>query len=144
MPASSHPTGLRILVVEDNRDAAASLRMLLLLAGHDARVALTGTDGLRLGKEWAPDAVLCDINLPGLSGFEVAAQLRKHPTTACSRLIAVTAYGDPETHRRAQASGFDCVFTKPADFAALQAVLPARLTDALGPTAPAIDRLDPL
>jgi CheY-like chemotaxis protein len=102
---------LRVLVVEDNPDAAASLQMLLEMLGHEVQVARTGIEGVEMALDWEPDVVLCDIGLPGLDGFGVAEELR--PTGV--RLIAITGYGSEEFRRRAYASGFAEVLIKPAD-----------------------------
>jgi CheY-like chemotaxis protein len=109
----------RILIIEDNHDTADSLAMLLRLLGHDVHVAYNGADGVEAARQYAPSAVLSDIGLPGLDGWAVARQLRADPTTAGTLLIAITAYGGDETRRRAAESGFDHVFIKPADPAAL-------------------------
>ena len=113
----------RILVVEDNRDAADTLRMLLELLGHEVRVAYTGPDGVRMAEEWRPAVVLSDIGLPGLDGFGVARALRGNPATAQARLIAVTGYGSEDDRRLARESGFDHLLTKPADPGVLQQLL---------------------
>jgi CheY-like chemotaxis protein len=113
----------RVLIVEDNDDAAESLRLLLTLDGHEVRVAHTGPGGVQVAHEWLPDVVFCDIGLPGLDGFAVAASVRQDPATAHSRLIAVTAYSGPEIECRARHSGFERVFTKPADPAVLLALV---------------------
>jgi PAS domain S-box-containing protein len=114
---------LRVLVVEDNRDAADSLRMLLELYGYEVAVAYSGPEGVKAALQWHPDVVLCDIGLPGLSGYEVAGQLRSNPTTACARLIAVTGYGQEEDRRRSKEVGFDNHLVKPVDPMTLQGVL---------------------
>ncbi len=114
---------LRVLVVEDNRDAADSLKMLLILFGYDVSVAYTGPSGVEAAKEWVPDVVLCDIGLPGLDGYGVARELRQNPATATTRMIAVTGYGGEEDRRRSQEAGFDAHLTKPADPTALQELL---------------------
>jgi PAS domain S-box-containing protein len=114
---------LRILVVEDNKDAADSLQMLLSFQGHDVRVAYAGPDGIRMATAWGPDVIISDIGLPGLDGYRVASELRQHPATARTRLIAITGYGSEEDRRRALASGFDHLLTKPADPAELQQLL---------------------
>ncbi len=119
------PPGLRILVIEDNRDAANSLRMLLELYGHEVRVAYTGLEGVRSAQEDPPDIVLCDIGLPGLDGYAVADRLRHNPATAKLRLIAVTGYGGEEDRRRALESGFNFHLTKPADPSELRRLLTA-------------------
>lgn len=108
-------TGRKVVVIEDNRDAAESLRVLLELLGYNVQVAYTGLEGVRLATAWRPDAVISDIGLPGLNGYGVAEALRRHPATAQTLLIALTGYGSDEDRRLAQASGFDHHVTKPAD-----------------------------
>jgi PAS domain S-box-containing protein len=115
--------GLRVLVVEDQRDAAASLRMLLEMLGHETRVAYTGPDGVRMAAEWRPDIVLCDIGLPGLDGYGVARELRLNPVTAQVRLLALTGYGTDEDRRLTREAGFDVHLTKPVAPETLQDVL---------------------
>jgi PAS domain S-box-containing protein len=124
-PITPQSTGrhLRIFVVEDNRDGAESLRMLLQLLGHDVRVAYTGPEGIALVKEWQPDIVLCDIGLPGLDGYGVARKIRLNPTTARVRLLALTGYGTDEDRRRSSEAGFDGHLVKPADPEKLQQLL---------------------
>jgi CheY-like chemotaxis protein len=130
-PLTPGPTGkrLRILVVEDNRDAADSLRMVLELYGYEVTVAYAGPDGVAAAVRWHPDVVLCDIGLPGLDGYGVAGALRGNPATARARLIAVTGYGHDEDRRRSKEAGFDTHLVKPVDPQALQEVL-ARATAA--------------
>ncbi len=111
---------LRILVVEDNQDAADSLKMLLELFGYDVAVAYSGPAGVKTAEDWQPDVVLCDIGLPGMNGYEVAGALRRNPVTAKARMIAVTGYGADEDRRRSKEASFDAHLTKPADPAALQ------------------------
>lgn len=122
VPAAGHPDGaphaasrLRILVVEDNADAAESLRRLLRLHGHDVSIADNGVDGVAEAKRCHPDCVVCDIGLPGMDGYAVASALRGDPETARARLIAVTGYGRAEDRARALSSGFDDHIVKPAD-----------------------------
>ena len=105
----------RILVVEDNADAAATMRDLLELAGHEVELALTGSDGVAAARQFHPEVVLCDLGLPGMDGYEVAAELRRDPATASARLIAVTGYGRDEDRRRSKEAGFDLHLTKPVD-----------------------------
>ena len=107
--------GMRILVVEDNRDAADSLRLLLALYGYEVAVAYCGHDGVRAAERCRPDVVLCDIGLPGLDGYAVARRLRQNPSTAKARLIAVTAYGQDEDRRRSHEAGFEQHLVKPVD-----------------------------
>ncbi len=105
----------RVLVVEDNQDNAESLRLLLEFFGYEVAVAATGPDGVRLARAGRPDVVLCDIGLPGLDGFGVAAALRQDPATAGAYLVAVTGYGSEPVRRRCREVGFDRYFTKPVD-----------------------------
>jgi CheY-like chemotaxis protein len=107
--------GIRVLVVEDNRDSADSLRQLLYLSGYEVAVAYTGQDGVSAAKRMKPEVVLCDIGLPDTNGFVVAAALREDPQTCAARLIAVTAYGRDEDRRRAREAGFDLHLVKPVD-----------------------------
>ena len=115
----------RILIVEDNRDSADSLRILLQLLGHEVQVAYTGPAGVEAAKEWRPDIVLCDIGLPGLDGYGVARELRLNPITARVRLLALTGYGHDDDRRRSREAGFDHHLVKPADPGELQRLLEA-------------------
>jgi signal transduction histidine kinase/CheY-like chemotaxis protein len=112
-PPKKHP--LQILVVEDNQDAAESLRLFLELYGYQVSLAYTGPDGVEAAKTVRPDVILCDIGLPGMDGFQVASALRRTPETATVRLIAVTGYGQEEDRRRALEAGFDVHLVKPVD-----------------------------
>lgn len=104
----------RVLVIEDNADAAESTRDLLELWGHDAVIARTGVDGVDAALAMQPDLVLCDISLEGsMSGYDVAQALRRNPATASMYLVAVTGYGMEEDQRRALQAGFDQHVTKP-------------------------------
>jgi PAS domain S-box-containing protein len=116
-PAGSKPDGKcqRVLVVEDSRDAADTMRMLLDMSGYEVTVAYTGPDGLAMAQTDLPDVVVCDIGLPGITGYEIAAALRSDPATRGIRLLAVTGYGRPEDIRQARESGFDDHMTKPVD-----------------------------
>lgn len=126
--ARDEPTGAedahrRILVVEDNPDAAATMRDFLELSGHEVELASSGTDGVKAARDFHPEIVLCDLGLPGMDGFQVAAALRRDPDTASARLIAVTGYGREEDRRRSREAGFDLHLTKPVDPAQLRRVL---------------------
>jgi PAS domain S-box-containing protein len=114
---------LRILVVEDNVDAAETLRDLLELSGYAVELAHTGPAGLEKALAFRPEVILCDIGLPGINGYEVAAALRRQPETAGLHLIAVTGYGTAADQERSQEAGFNRHLTKPLDPAELQQVL---------------------
>jgi CheY-like chemotaxis protein len=113
LPALAAHKTLRILVVEDNRDSAESLRRLLELCGYAVTVAFTGEAGLEAALRAPPDVVLCDIGLPDRDGFSVASALRRHPSTSNARLIAVTAYASAEDERRSHDAGFQLHLVKP-------------------------------
>jgi CheY-like chemotaxis protein len=117
MPRATQPAAksLRILVVEDSRDAADSLRLLLELYGYEVQVAYSGPAGVKAAEQWRPDVILCDIGLPEMDGYSVAGELRRKPTTAQVRLIALTGYGQEEDRRRSREAGFDHHLVKPVD-----------------------------
>jgi signal transduction histidine kinase len=125
-PAAVGTNGARrILVVEDNPDAAASMRDFLELSGHEVALAGTGTDGVAAARRFHPEVVLCDLGLPGMDGFAVAKALRRDPETATVKLIAITGYGREEDRRRSKEAGFDLHLTKPVDPAQLRQLLRA-------------------
>ncbi len=108
-------SGLRILLVEDNADAAESLALLLELAGHEVRVAADGGTGVDLAEAFRPDVGFIDIGLPGIDGYEVARRLRAHAPLQRTTLVALTGYGQPADEQSAREAGFDHHFTKPVD-----------------------------
>jgi signal transduction histidine kinase/ActR/RegA family two-component response regulator len=115
---------LRVLIVEDNRDAADSLRLLLELASHEVEVAYTGSEGLERAHRFHPEVALCDIGLPGgMDGYALARALRGREDTAGIHLIAISGYGQEEDQRQARESGFDRYLTKPVDPAVLLKLL---------------------
>jgi signal transduction histidine kinase/PAS domain-containing protein/ActR/RegA family two-component response regulator len=115
---------LRILIIEDNRDAAESLRMLLQLSGHQVAVAHSGQAGMESAGKLCPDVVLCDIGLPGgMDGYAVARALRADPEQAVATLIALSGYGQEEDQRQAQQAGFDRHLIKPVDPGMLRQLL---------------------
>jgi CheY-like chemotaxis protein len=103
-----------VLVVEDNLQAADSLALFLRYSGYEVRVAHNGTQALEAARLRSPDAVLCDIRLPDIDGFAVAAQLRAQLGSR-ALLVAVTAYAGADFVERACAAGFDHAFPKPID-----------------------------
>jgi CheY-like chemotaxis protein len=109
---------LRVLVVEDNRDTAETLRTLLVECGFHVSVAHTTQEGLRTARQIEPHIVLCDIGLPDGDGYSVGSQLRQS-TCRGARLIAVTGHAEPIDRQRALAAGFDQHLPKPVDPATL-------------------------
>jgi CheY-like chemotaxis protein len=117
----------RILIVDDNSDAADSLAMLLNLAGHAAEAVYTARDALSRVSSAAFDAVLLDIGLPDMSGFEVASQIRAvNPDIL---IIALTGYAQAEDVRRSRAAGFDAHLAKPVDVQVLMNALGGETRD---------------
>jgi len=114
---------VRVLIVDDNRDAADSLAYLLQLLKYDVQVAYDGLSGLRLAHERAPDCLISDIRMPGLDGYELAEAVRADPSLAGVKLIALSAYSDDRHARRAAAVGFERVLIKPANAAEVLEVL---------------------
>jgi two-component system CheB/CheR fusion protein len=109
------PTAARILVVDDNRDAADTLVSLLELMGNETRAAYEGSHALDDAEAFRPDVVLVDIGLPGISGYEVAREIRRRPWGKTTVLIAVTGWGQDEVRRKTAEAGFDRHIVKPAE-----------------------------
>ena len=112
-------SGRRILVVDDNRDAAASLGELLGAEGYDTRLAHDGATAVELAESWRPSIVLLDIGLPRVDGYEAARRIRALDGGPEITLIAVTGWGQPEDRAKSAAAGFDHHLVKPVDLAAL-------------------------
>ena len=114
---------MRVLVVEDNIDAAETLTMVLAAFGHEIRIANDGHEAVKTAREFQPQVVLLDIGLPGLNGFEVAALLRAEPGLGDAVLIAMTGYGETAARERSKAVGFDHHLVKPVDIDKILAIL---------------------
>jgi signal transduction histidine kinase/CheY-like chemotaxis protein len=117
------PPRRRILVVDDNVDAAETLKMLLGFEGHEVRLAHDGLAALRIAAEFRPEVVLLDIGLPRMDGYQVARQLREQPATEKTLLVALTGHGQDEDRRRSQEAGFNAHLVKPVDLEALRRAL---------------------
>jgi CheY-like chemotaxis protein len=115
--------GHRILVVDDNVDAADSLAMLLRLQGHEVQVAHDGPTALQLTASSLPEMVFLDIGMPGMDGHEVARRLRRQHEREALVLVALTGWGAPEDRRRTTEAGFDHHLVKPVEPKALDALL---------------------
>ena len=113
----------RVLVVDDNVDAAEMLAALLNLYGHQVCTAHDGPDALRMAREHLPDVILLDIGLPGLNGYQVASQLRTEPEFAETLLIAVTGFGQAQDQERSRQAGFDIHLVKPVQPQVIRDVL---------------------
>ncbi len=118
---SDSPRKLRVLVVDDNVDAADSMAALLDMLGHTAKTVYTGETVAQETQDWQPDCILLDIGLPIKDGYEVARELRAQSTPAV--LVALTGWGSEEDRRRTAEAGFQRHLTKPVEFEALEALL---------------------
>jgi len=114
MEAVSTPR-LRVLCVDDNRDATDSAVELLRLVGFDARASYDGPDALAAAGDFAPDICLLDLNMPGMDGDELAGRLRDQAAGRAVMFIAVTARGDEDSRHRTTAAGFTLHLVKPVD-----------------------------
>jgi len=113
----------RVLVVDDNVDAARTLSEMAALWQHDVRVAHNGVEALETARNYRPDVVLLDIGLPGMSGYQVAQELRRQSEFATTTLIAITGYGQEEDRRRSREAGFNHHLVKPVTPDALEELL---------------------
>ncbi len=116
---------MRILVVDDNRDAATSMATLLQTYGHEVAVAFDGASAVTLAEDMQPELILLDIGLPDTDGYAVARRLRALPWRKSPLLVAVTGWGAPADRELAFAAGFDDHLTKPIDFGSLAAIIKA-------------------
>lgn len=122
--AASRGRSLRILVVDDNEDAADMLAFLLQTWGHDVITVYDGEAALRMARTDPPGLVLLDIGMPGLDGYATAHRLRAmHPHASSMKLVALTGFGQPSDVQRARDACFDHHLTKPADHAALRELI---------------------
>lgn len=114
---------IRILVVDDNRDSASTLEMLLRLQKNETRLAYDGEEAIAIAEEFRPDVLLLDIGLPKLNGYEVARRIRTMPWGRQMILVALTGWGQEEDRRKSKDAGFDGHIVKPVDHIELKALL---------------------
>jgi CheY-like chemotaxis protein len=122
-PGPAPAASARVLLVEDNVDAADALAMLLEILGHEVQVVHDGVAALEAAQARTPDVMLVDIGLPGIDGFEVAQRVRAIPSCQHVTLVALTGYGRSEDKERTRAAGFDHHLTKPVEIDALQGLV---------------------
>jgi CheY-like chemotaxis protein len=130
MPAATRAS--RILVVDDNRDAAVMLAELLVAYGYDARAAHDAASALDLGERFEPDLALLDIGLPLVDGYELARRFHAHPVLRRTRLIALTGHGQEQDRRQSAAAGFRGHLVKPVDVDKLRDLLDGLARTATG------------
>jgi CheY-like chemotaxis protein len=116
----------RILVVDDNRDGAASLAMLLTVMGNDTRTAHDGMEGVEQAEAFRPDLIVLDIGLPKLNGYDACRRMRQMPWAKDTLIVAATGWGQDEDRRRSKDAGFDHHLVKPVDAAELNRLLAER------------------
>jgi PAS domain S-box-containing protein len=114
---------LKILVVEDNLDALATLKMLLVAKGHEVHGVMTGKEALEYASRITSDVAIIDLGLPGMDGYEVARQLRRKVGGDSTYLVALTGYGSPRDRKLSQRAGFDAHLLKPLDYEKLTSLL---------------------
>jgi CheY-like chemotaxis protein len=113
----------RILIADDNRDAARGLALMLAMEGHEVRTAYDGVEALQIAEDFLPEVVLLDIGMPRLDGYETARRLRQRPGGESIFLVAQTGWGQEDDKQRAKQAGFDRHLVKPLDPDALNQVL---------------------
>jgi CheY-like chemotaxis protein len=113
----------RVLIIEDNLDAAESLREVLEIGKHEVEVAHSGPDGIEKLRSFRPDVVFCDIGLPGMDGYDLARAVRQDPMLQSTLLVALSGYALPEDLERAAEAGFQHHLAKPPSVDALERVL---------------------
>jgi CheY-like chemotaxis protein len=129
-PAAGETPPMRVLVVEDNVDGAATLADLLRNAGNTVEVAHDGRRGIELARAFHPAVMLLDIGLPKMDGYDVCRLIRRQPWGKDMLVVAMTGWGQDNDRRKAKNAGFDAHLVKPVDFAALNEVLKRRSTTA--------------
>jgi PAS domain S-box-containing protein len=123
LPDAALSAGLKILVVDDNRDAADMCAAMLEAYGHQIQTAYHGTEALELAERFRPQAMVLDISLPGLDGYSLARKLRERPWATSAILIAVSGWGREEDQRRSKEAGFDYHLMKPVSSEAIESLL---------------------
>lgn len=126
-PDPEHTDTRRVLVVDDNEDAASALAELLELEGHESRTASDGLEAIQIAEEWRPDVVLLDLGMPRIDGYEAARRIRAQPWGKEMGLVALTGWGQRQDRERTAACGFDAHLVKPIRIEALLEIL-ARVT----------------
>jgi CheY-like chemotaxis protein len=113
----------RVLIVDDNQDASATMARLLEILGYRVRTASDGALAIALAKSFLPDAVLLDLGLPGMNGYQVCQALKDVPELKHTTIIALTGYGQSEDRRRVREAGFDFHLIKPAEVGEIRKLL---------------------
>jgi CheY-like chemotaxis protein len=128
-PPTSSRGRKRILVVDDNADAAESIAVLLQIEGHEVKTVTDAMQALACIESFSPQVAIIDIGLPGMNGYELAAGIRANRTLPTPLLIALTGYGQAEDFDRSREAGFNHHFVKPAELRAIQAIIDGGIAD---------------
>ena len=112
-----------MLVVDDHKDGADTLRAALVHSGHDVAVAYDGAEGVECARHFNPQVILMDLGMPGMDGFEAARQIRSETINSRLRIVAVTGWGSSDDRARTREAGFDAHLTKPIAFEFLNDML---------------------
>ncbi len=128
-PPARNATLRRVLIVDDNKDAAESLAMLLQTEGYDTRTASDGKTAIRVADEFVAEAIILDIGLPDMTGYEVAQAVRQNQSGKAALVIALTGWGQKQDKQDAKLAGCDFHFTKPVDLERLLAILASSRMD---------------
>ncbi|HVC93687.1 MAG TPA: response regulator, partial [Pirellulales bacterium] len=121
-----HSSSLKVLVVDDNKDAASSLAMMLKIMGNEVRTAHDGLEGVETAAAFRPDMILMDIGMPKLNGYDACRRIREQPWAKNVVLVALTGWGQEEDRRRSSEAGFNVHLVKPVDLDALRKLLASR------------------
>jgi CheY-like chemotaxis protein len=121
----------KVLIVDDNADAAILLSMLISAYGHETVVANSGPEGLALAESFVPEVVFLDLGMPGMSGYDVAISLRRIPCLSHVYIAALTGWSDPSTRARVISTGFNSHLTKPADLSIVLGIIDGYMKAAL-------------
>lgn len=125
MTFSSSPLARRVLIIDDNTDAAELLVSILVVLGHDARMANDGASGIEMARNFRPEVIFLDLGMPKMNGYDAAIELRKLSDLQKTLIVALTGWNDSNTKQRALASGFDIHMTKPAPIQDIEEILQA-------------------
>jgi signal transduction histidine kinase/CheY-like chemotaxis protein len=125
-PGRALGSGSRVLLVDDNRDFAESLAIVLRTLGHQVRVAHDGPSGIEAARDFRPEVAFLDIGMPGMSGYDLARELRAARGTAATVLVAITGFSQPADRERAREAGFDDYYVKPVEISRLKGILEGR------------------
>jgi CheY-like chemotaxis protein len=120
---SQNPVGRRVLIADDNHDAAVSLSLLLQVMGHETRIAYDGLEAVEVAEDFRPEVILLDIGMPKLDGYEAARRIAERAWARSIRIIAVTGWGQEADRQRAREAGFHQHLVKPVDPGALSRLL---------------------